>query len=400
MQKKIFLFTETFPFRGGEPFLETEILFLAKTFSQVQIFSLNSNESKLVLPSNVNVAFIPESARISFSKFLIQNLSVYFHWFFSEIIKSPKRWNYIKNFKQQLYRLTGLIKKANDLNGFIKSDINEFSRFYSYWFNDWGTILSILKFKNKKINFVTRVHLFDFEEEFHSSNFIPFRYTEISKPKQIMPISNYATQYLLKKYIISCPSNYLGVIYNGNNEINNNGKLTIVSCSSLSWYKRPLLLVQLMSKIKLNIKWVHFGDGDMKNEFLEYSKKLPSNIEFIFKGFVPNSDIIEFYKTNSVNVVLNVSSFEGIPVSLMEAISFGIPIIGCNVCGMPEIINEQTGILLDKDFEIEKAAIKISEFLIQKSLNIEYRKKVKEFWFKNFNADVNYPNFIKNHLVN
>ena len=38
---------------------------------------------------------------------------------------------------------------------------------------------------------------------------------------------------------------------------------------------------------------------------------------------------------------------------MMEAISFGIPVIGTNVGGVKEIINTDTGILLEKDFEVK-----------------------------------------------
>lgn len=37
---------------------------------------------------------------------------------------------------------------------------------------------------------------------------------------------------------------------------------------------------------------------------------------------------------------------EGIPVSIMEAISFGIPIIATNVGGNAEIVNDETGVLI------------------------------------------------------
>ena len=101
-----------------------------------------------------------------------------------------------------------------------------------------------------------------------------------------------------------------------------------------------------------------------------------------------------------VNLFINVSELEGIPVSLMEAISFGIPIIGCDICGVPEIVNEQTGLLLEKDFDVKEAAAKIELFLGSKASDINFRKGVKLFWNENFNADKNYPEFINKYLLN
>lgn len=56
------------------------------------------------------------------------------------------------------------------------------------------------------------------------------------------------------------------------------------------------------------------------------------------------------------------SDSEGIPVSIMEAMSFGIPVIARNVGGMSEIVNEENGLLLEND-DAEDAASKISSLL-------------------------------------
>lgn len=52
------------------------------------------------------------------------------------------------------------------------------------------------------------------------------------------------------------------------------------------------------------------------------------------------------------------SDSEGIPVSIMEAMSFGIPVIARNVGGMSEIVNEENGLLL--------------EMMMQKMLQVKY----------------------------
>ena len=49
---------------------------------------------------------------------------------------------------------------------------------------------------------------------------------------------------------------------------------------------------------------------------------------------------------NDFDLFVNMSLSEGIPVSIMEAISFGIPIIATNVGGNAEIVNDETGVLI------------------------------------------------------
>ncbi len=296
--------------------------------------------------------------------------------------------------------LIGRVIKAEKIIDYLKLNGVNDAIFYSYWFNEWGSILSIIHAKNPQFNFKTRVHLFDFEEEFQDSKYIPFRYTEVKQPKDIIAISNYAKYYLLDRMQIKTELSYLGVMNAGINSIQTNNPFVIVTCSSLSWYKRPLLLVSLMCQFKNNIKWVHFGSGILQTEFLEAAKALPCNIDFHFMNHVPNQNVIKYYQENPVHMVLNVSSYEGIPVSLMEAISFGIPIVGCDICGMPEIITPESGLLLEKEFEIERAAKDLQDFLETKCTNSQYRQGVRSFWEQKFNADNNYPQFINDFLLN
>ena len=50
---------------------------------------------------------------------------------------------------------------------------------------------------------------------------------------------------------------------------------------------------------------------------------------------------------------MNASTSEGVPVSIMEACSFGIPIVATDVGGISEVVsNGNNGLLLKPDFSI------------------------------------------------
>ena len=61
--------------------------------------------------------------------------------------------------------------------------------------------------------------------------------------------------------------------------------------------------------------------------------------------------MLNWFENNSVDVFVNVSSSEGLPVSIMEAFSFGVPVVATKVGGIPEIVDEKCGILIPKEFE-------------------------------------------------
>jgi glycosyltransferase involved in cell wall biosynthesis len=140
--------------------------------------------------------------------------------------------------------------------------------------------------------------------------------------------------------------------------------------------------------------WRHFGDGPERSEIENYANQKLKKGTFKFMGFVTNSLLLEYYKNNPVDVFINMSELEGIPVSMMEAISAGIPLVGCDVCGVPEIVTEQTGLLLPKEIVPTTAAKNIETFLIEKSRDLGFRKQVVQFWSENYSAEVNYRSFV------
>jgi glycosyltransferase involved in cell wall biosynthesis len=79
----------------------------------------------------------------------------------------------------------------------------------------------------------------------------------------------------------------------------------------------------------------------------------------------------------------------------MEAISYGIPIIACKVCGIPEIvINEKTGLLLDVNEDVGVISKKIEQALF---FNFN-RKAIVDFFYQHFEANMNYLSFTKSIL--
>jgi glycosyltransferase involved in cell wall biosynthesis len=165
--------------------------------------------------------------------------------------------------------------------------------------------------------------------------------------------------------------------------------------------KRVHLLIYALGLVRSSKKiiWNHFGEGSLEKELKLMAEKTLGNlsgIEYKFRGRVMNAQIMEFYNENNVDLLVNTSSSEGIPVSIMEAQSFGIPVIATDTGGTAEIIVKETGILLPVDFDIADLARQI-EYL----LNLDHAEKVRmkraiyDKWKMNFNAYTNFENFLK-----
>ena len=117
-------------------------------------------------------------------------------------------------------------------------------------------------------------------------------------------------------------------------------------------------------------------------------------------GLKPNSEVITFYQNNYVDLILNLSQIEGIPVALMEAASFGIPMVATNTVGNPEIVNNENGFLIDVDFDAQSIADQLNCFFENEEVIKQKRKASKETFLQYYNAAKNYPAFIDSILLN
>ena len=160
-------------------------------------------------------------------------------------------------------------------------------------------------------------------------------------------------------------------------------------------------MVDILSFIKFPVKWIHHGNkGDNEKVFYEKLKQLSSNVEFILHERKENyGDVLQFFKQNHFNLFVLLSSIEGLPVSLIEAMSFGIPLLATDVGGVSEVINENNGILIECDFKPNQVAEKITQFLQSEKNTPTFRKKVRTDWENRFSATKNYENFYLN-LIN
>ena len=183
---------------------------------------------------------------------------------------------------------------------------------------------------------------------------------------------------------------------NAINPFNESKTRTIVTCSNIVGLKRLDLLIAALSQIDdKSIHWVHFGDGIQRDSIEQLASKQlsgKSNIQYTFKGSVPVQTILDFYGSVSVDCFINCSDVEGIPVSIMEAMSYGIPCIARNVGGNSEIVFDSVnGFLLPGDCSAAQLAQCIIRVL---ELKEEERSLVRDRAVETYQT---YYNAKKNH---
>ncbi len=130
-------------------------------------------------------------------------------------------------------------------------------------------------------------------------------------------------------------------------------------------------------------------------EYMANQLSANGNVEARFYGNKSNAEIATLLAGQTFHTLINTSESEGLPVTFMEALSYGIPIIAPNVGGIAEIVkHEQNGILLSarpNTAEISGAITKIAAMSEQQFNAL--RKNAFDTWQRRFNAQKNYSDF-------
>ena len=401
MSKSIILITAGFPFGKSETFLEGEIPYLSHAFAEVIIFC--------PIPTEKTRRNIPDNCRVITYDITLKRLDKLKAMFGIFSSNYATEINYIKknyDVKTSLVvRKIALISlfQAKKLCKTIQTSCSEILKvpntiLYSYWCDDSAIALSLLKKNNPHLKIISRVHGWDLYFNIHKIEYLPFRYLVASKMNMLLPISDKGMNIIkeiwkVKK--VNLKVSRLGVADSFNGDKNSTktthkGKLTIVSCSNLIPLKRVNLIAETLNQMTTPTKWTHFGDGP---ELKRVQKILVNNKthESIFLGRVENKVVLEYYSKNKIDLFLNLSTTEGIPVSIMEAFSFGIPVIATNVGGTSEIVNNENGFLLPENPSVNDIKAAIENVIY----HVEKRNRAYQTWKEKYNAEKNYANFVK-----
>lgn len=121
------------------------------------------------------------------------------------------------------------------------------------------------------------------------------------------------------------------------------------------------------------------GGGDSTEiEKLVSKLNLDSNIDFI--GEVSN---VQDY-LNKANVFMLISNYEGFPISIIEAMKTGLPVIASDVGGVCEaVIDEQNGYLIPRK-DIAALQTRLKNLIENPDLLIKFGQESREMYERNF----------------
>ncbi len=280
--------------------------------------------------------------------------------------------------------------------------------YYSYWYfwKCYAVTHEIDKYKNSRI--ITRTHEYDLYDYTSPSGYQPFKESMDEKLDSVVFIAEHGRNYYLKKYNKNPRDKYKLYHLGTKDPYGKTGgvmrpykkgdTLNLVSCSSIIERKRVDRIAMALSLIDdIKIKWLHFGSGDREEELKKLCRDRlygKANIEYSLMGYVKNEDLHDHYKNNRTDIFVMASSSEGNPVSVMEAMSYGIPIIAPAVCNIP-VMTEGCGILTSKECMPEELADAIRTLFGKPEEElIRLRERARKRYEDDFDSDKNNRRFL------
>ena len=411
-KKRVLIVVNTqFPYGKSEDFLSNELEY-ATGFDEIVCFPILVYGSKtssdiIYKKTKQSVTFYNSTFSYNSKLRLLKLLFLTFSDsnFYKELLVliSTKRFT-LGNIKQLLRFLFIAHNALNDLTRIVNEKYKNCDVvLYSYWMYVGAFVIISLKKKLKKvIHFekeILRCHRFDLYEYADAGRYLPMRKYILSKINEIHSISTDGVTYLSKKYpqyTDKLKLSRLGSLDKGVNIYPKNETLHLVSCSWMRPVKRVSSILEAVSKLSVKIEWVHYGDGEEFEKISKMATQINNPLASIkLMGACSNEKVLAEYAAKTYDVFINVSENEGVPVSIMEAMSFGKIIIATNVGGTAEIVeNGVNGFLLDKDFTTEELVNVLTRTALLASDKFnEMCKQSRRIWEERCNAATNYEKF-------
>lgn len=410
-------FTKDFPFGIHENYIFNELPHLSRTFKKVLVipheeFNYKATENRLpkeygnieLVEINHHLPALSAATRVKFVWYAALLL-------ISEIITSRERAKHLRSFKALLGQLRHLTHAAYTLEKVLaqRGMTARNTVIYHYWFHR-GMIISALlnkHFSHQKFRNVSRAHSLDlYHKDWNTIYrgeplFLPFEQTRWQTVDQLYTITQHGYHHVTRvfpQYKSKVSIARLGVPDPGKPARTfNTGRKVIITCSLLNGNKRMFLLPDILRHVQCEVDWYHFGHGSdaAKEEIREKMKQCVADSKVHFMGLVPNTRIQAFYREQPIDLIVNLSEAEGLPVALMEAASFGVPMLATATVGNPEIVNNENGIVIPIQFDAQAVGTQVQALLSNEARWLSASHAARHTFETSFFADKTYAAFFQ-----
>tara|TARA_X000001036_G_scaffold243362_1_gene227067 strand:+ start:10281 stop:11441 length:1161 start_codon:yes stop_codon:yes gene_type:complete len=197
------------------------------------------------------------------------------------------------------------------------------------------------------------------------------------------------------------------VIYNGtkisplSSELLNFNDINLITVGRLAPFKNIDRIIMALNQITFEdrkIKLFIVGDGPERQNLEMLVKKLKLESKVLFTGQLLEKELNQYYKKS--NIYIQASGYEGLPHTLLEAISHNLSIVSTPIGGTNEILENNTNgwtvdLIEGKYPSEQQIAIKVLNILNNKKEDEAKKINARKLLINNFDKDKNFEKYIE-----
>ncbi|MEE9326111.1 MAG: glycosyltransferase family 4 protein [Cocleimonas sp.] len=171
--------------------------------------------------------------------------------------------------------------------------------------------------------------------------------------------------------------------------------LNVLYLSNMIKSKGYLLVLELANKIKDDSVVYHFAGGwessNDEKEFFDYIEENNLSEIVVFHGFVNGEEKRILFESAHLFMFPTRYKKEAFPLSILEALSYGVPVIATDEASIPYILDKRSGIVLDDVTKLGDALSVATKDLV----TIEAAQYCRDRFLKNFTMQLFESNLVK-----
>ena len=402
---RIAILTNAYPYLPGEQFIEDEIGYWAA----------RDDISVTLLPALATGTPRPVPARIAVDTGMAGTVGIGRLWHVLAALRSAIFWRelgYLRRSRKLQPRTIGrallhtskALEQAAQLQRHAKAH-GRIDVAYCYW-NDTQACAAVLAREAGAVRkVVSRAHGYDLYEARRDHGYMPLKRQFIAAFDAVFALSREAKTYLQRTYGAPAENiriSPLGVpLANALNRPSAAGCLHVVSVASCMRVKRLDRMIGALRLLAgrhrdIRMTWTHVGGGPLLAETRALAARELGgldNLEFTFTGELPHPAVAALYRDTAVDMLVNTSESEGVPVSIMEAMSAGVPVVAPDVGGISSLVSGRCGVLLGPQPDAEEIADAMARVAFADG-HAHLRANARQVIEAGFDAARNYRDFV------
>ncbi|MDN5201637.1 glycosyltransferase family 4 protein [Fulvivirgaceae bacterium BMA10] len=139
-----------------------------------------------------------------------------------------------------------------------------------------------------------------------------------------------------------------------------------------------------------NFKLEIIGDGPMEDDVRKY---INSNSNIVYHGY-QDRDFIKQKLKSSLALVFPSISYEGLPITILEAFSTGTPVISSDIGNINQIVENQINGIHFRTSDFKDLGQKIGNFISENQKFRHLYENARATYIKKYTPEINYRNLI------